>query len=166
MNVREELLHDHHILRAKLDLLEQWLPHAHAAPFTLLHLIRTIARRLQQHTEREQDVVESLWYSRHGQASPPIDHPLHDHRDQDQTLTILEELLAKGRACEVDRVITYAAHLIDSLREHMADEEERFFPFLEQAEDLSTDQSVHAAALKLPWRAEAVGGGSWAPQNP
>ena len=85
--------------------------------------------------------------------------------------------MAKGRACEVDHVITYATHLIDSLRDHMANEEEQLFPFFEQAEDLSTDllvpcparqtgQSVHAAALKLPWRAEAVGGGSWAPQSP
>jgi hemerythrin-like domain-containing protein len=166
MSVREELLHDHQVLRAKLDLLEQWLPHAHAAPFTLLNLVRTIARRLHQHTERERAVMERLSSARHGQASPPTDRLLHDHRDQDETLTILEELLAKGRACEADHVITYATHLIDSLREHMADEEERFFPLLEQAEDLSTDQSVHAAALKLPWRAEAVGGGSWAPQNP
>ncbi len=149
MSVREDLLHDHHILRAKLDLLEQWLPHTHAAPFALLKLIRTIARRLQQHTEREHAAIESLSSARHGQASPPTDHLLHDHRDQNETLTILEDLLAKGRACEADHGITYATHLIDSLREHMADEEERFFPFLEQAEDLSTDQSVHAAALTL-----------------
>jgi iron-sulfur cluster repair protein YtfE (RIC family) len=177
MSAREELSRDHHILRAKLALLEEWLPHTHAIPFTLLNLIRTIARRLQQHTEREHAAIERLSSARHGQASPPISHLLHDHRDQDETLMILEELLAKGRACEADRVVTYASHLIDSLREHMANEEERFFPFLEQAEDLSTDlpvpcparqtgQSVHAAALTLPWRAEAVRGGSWAPQNP
>ena len=165
MSTTEDLSQDHQILRAKLDLLEQWLPYAHAAPFTLLNSIRTIARRLQQHTEREHAAIESLSSARHGQASPPISRLLHDHRDQDETLTILEELLAKGRACEADHVITYATHLIDSLREHMADEEERFFPFLEQAEDLSTDQSVHAAALKFPWRAEAVGGGSWVRQN-
>jgi len=131
MSVIEELLNDHDILRAKLDLLEQGLPHTHAAPFTLLNLIRTIARRLQQHTEREHAALESLSSARHGQASPPADHLLHDHRDQDETLTILEELLAKGHACEADHVITYATHLIDSLREHMADEEERFFPFFE-----------------------------------
>ncbi len=165
MDLTQELLHDHQVLRAKLDLLEQGLPHPHATPGTLLNLIRTIARRLQQHTEREHAAIEILSSARHGQASPLTGYLLHDHRDQDQTLTILEELLAKGRACEVDRVAAYAMHLIDSLREHMADEEERFFPFLEQAEDLSTGQSVHAAALTLPWRAEAVGGGSWVRQN-
>lgn len=51
MDLTEGLLHDHQVLRAKLDLLEQRLPHIHAAPFTLLSLIRAIARRLQQHAE-------------------------------------------------------------------------------------------------------------------
>jgi len=150
MSVREELLNDHDILRAKLAQLEQWLPHTHAAPFSLLSLIRTIARRLQQHTEREHAAIESLSYARDGRASPPTDHLLHDHRDQDETLTILEELLAKGRACQADHVITYATHLIDSLREHMADEEERFFPFFEQAEGLSVDQPVHPVSAQAP----------------
>ena len=132
MSVREELSRDHQILRAKLDLLEQWLPHTHAAPFTLLHLIRTIARRLQQHTEREHAAIESRSSARHGQASPLTGYLFHDHRDQDETLTILEELLAKGRACEVDHVITYATHLIDSLRDHMANEEAALFPLADR----------------------------------
>jgi len=148
MSVREDLSHDHHILRAKLALLEGWLPHAHAAPFTLRNLIRTIARRLQEHTEREHAAIERLSSARHGQASLPITHLLHEHRDQDETLSILEALLAKGRACEVDRVATYATHLIDSLREHMAGEEQRLFPLLEQAEDLSTDLPVPSACRR------------------
>ena len=146
MGVIEELLHDHQVLQAELDLLEQWLPHAHTAPFTLLNLVRTIARRLQQRIEREHAALESLSSARHGHASPPTDHLPHDHRDQDETLTILEDLLATGRACEADHVITYATHLIDSLREHMADEEGRLFPFLKQAEDLSGDQPAPVSA--------------------
>ena len=132
MSTREDLSHDHQILRAKLDLLEQWLPHTHATPCTLLNLIRAIARRLQQHTEREHAAIELLSSAGHGQASPPISHLLHDHRDQDETLTILEEFLAKGRACEVDQILAYGAHLIDSLREHMADEEASLFPIVDK----------------------------------
>ena len=146
MGVTEELRHDHQVLRAELAPLAEWLPPTHAGPVTLLSLIRTIARRLQQHTEQEHAALERLSYAKRGRASPPTDHLLHDHRDQDETLTILDELLAKGRAYEADHIITYATHLIDSLREHMADEEERLFPFFEQAEGLSTDQPVHSAA--------------------
>ena len=132
MRATEELRKDHEVLRAELAQLEHWLPYTHAAPLLLVNLIRTISRRLRLHTEREHAVIEDLYTARGGRTGLLPDHLLHDHEDQEQTLAILEALLTKGRACKVDRVMTYASHLIDSLREHMADKEAALFPVIDR----------------------------------
>lgn len=110
-------------MRAQLELLEGLLPRGRAASFPLRAVLQSIARRLRCHTEKEEALLKAVHRVRHG---PPAEHA--EHAEQRATLHMLRHLLAPGRAYAAEEIAVYGAHLIDGLREHMADEEERFFP--------------------------------------
>ena len=130
MKPTAELREDHTILRAKLDLLEGLLPLAQTMQFPIRDLVYSISRRLGCHTAKEEVLLSSLRDTRRGEACSLTmqRHLSAEHRDQRETLGMLEELLAQGPVCPADAVMAYGAHLIDELREHMALEETRLFP--------------------------------------
>ena len=132
MRPTAELRNDHVVLRAKLELLEGLLSLVQTTQFPLRELTSSIARRLRCHTEKEEVLLVALRDVQRG-PSADITHRLPaEHADQQETLHILQGLLAKGPACPSDEVTAYGAHLIDALREHMANEEERVFPAIDR----------------------------------
>jgi len=148
MRATDELRHDHATLRGKLAQLEEWLPFLKAAPFTLLNVTRTLTRRLHTHTEREEQLLLALRERLRGKESSIADSFPAEHQDQRQTLRLLLELLANGHDAPADQVEADATHLIESLREHMANEEAVLFPLADRVfgvvEEVCHERSVAA----------------------
>ena len=143
MRPTAELRNDHLVLRAKLELLEGLLPLATTTQFPIRELVYSISRRLRCHTEKEELLLAALRDMCHpGRTAGAVNRLPDEHRDQRQTLDILEGLLAKGPACPTDPVMAYGSHLIDGLREHMAAEEEQLFPMVDRMVNTIHEEEV------------------------
>ncbi len=146
MQPTAELRKDHDILRAKLLLLEGLLPLTPTTQFPIREFVYSIARRLRCHTEKEDVLLGALHAARHGRPTDATRYLPEEHQDQQQTLTVLNRLLAQGLQCPGEQVTTYGAHLIDELRDHMAREESTLFPLVNQ---LINEQHSQEVAMEM-----------------
>jgi hemerythrin-like domain-containing protein len=144
MKPSDELRYDHDVLRAKLSVLEEHLPSGHEGVFTLSRLTDSLASCLRSHTEREECLLATLAWQ-HGEPPGESLQHLHDeHENQRARLAILHELLTQPEPASDEQVATQALYLVRDLREHMAQEEERCFPFIDQ-ERHGVEERVAAA---------------------
>ena len=132
MRATEELRNDHEALRIQLARLEEWLPLAQVAPLTLQIVTGSIARRLREHTEREERLLSRLRESAPERADAPCARLLAEHAQQRGTTAVLMELLRRCRSAPIDQLVACASNAITGLREQMAYEELRLFPALDQ----------------------------------
>ena len=144
MRPTAELRNDHEVLRAKLELLEGLLPLVGTTQFPVRDLVHSIARRLRCHTEKEEVLLEALNAAQQVGVWPITAHLGDEHRDQEQSLAMLQQLLMRGPRCPVDAVMAYGGHFVDELREHMAHEEARIFPAAERlVSEAQRERIVH-----------------------
>ena len=139
MKPSDELRYEHEVLRAKLALLEEWVPYFCVTPLTLRRLVISLADHLRAHAEHEERCLGVL----RGGASVPtqtlLDHLHDDHVNHRTRLAILHDLVSRDGAQAQEQLLIQAGAFIRALREHMAMEEAQLFPLLDEME--------HEAAL-------------------
>jgi iron-sulfur cluster repair protein YtfE (RIC family) len=99
---------------------------------------------LRAHTERE----ERLLALRAEPCTPMrdvLDHLRADHENQRTHLAILHELITQRGVRAESQILAQAHCLAQDLREHMAEEETRVFPLLEQAEERAAPAAASEA---------------------
>ena len=151
MKPSDGLRYDHDVLRAKLALLETYLPCGHACGCTLSRLADSLASCLRSHTEREERLLSARAW-RHGAPTGASLQRLHDEHENHRTrLAILHELLVQPGPAADAQVAAQASSLVRDLREHMA-KEERLFPLMDQ-EPGEEEARMTAAAedQAVPW---------------
>lgn len=132
MRATDDLRNDHEFLRTKLIQLEEWLPIAHAAPWTVRRLIGAISRRLRAHTEHEESLFATLQETLQGPEAASVHRLLTEHEIQRQNLTSLCQLLTAYPQCPIDGATTDIARLIEGLRELMTREENDLFSLIDR----------------------------------
>jgi iron-sulfur cluster repair protein YtfE (RIC family) len=101
-----------------------------------------LAKILNQHIKREESALRP--YSNRVRAVlRRREHQ--DHADQHRVLRDMHALLQPGTMMPVSLVVPRLVHLIDELREHMAEEERDIFPTVDRAE-AEQPSLVHAPA--------------------
>ena len=132
MAVTTMLKKDHEVLRRKLEFLEAALQMAPQTPFVLRDMCHSLTRMLDEHIRREEQTlapytnrISALFRYRAGQ----------DHADQRLVLRDVNTLLLEGIKMPTSTVVSRLSHLIDELREHMAEEEQQVFPAVDRAEE-------------------------------
>ena len=132
MPAADELRDDHAATRAKLTLLESWLPSFRIAPVTISRLTDDVAVCLRAHVEREHRVLVA-WMR--GQETLPlafIQRLEDEHENQRTELAVLHGLLTEGEpAATAEDVMREARTLLSDVRAHLA-REETLLPTLDQ----------------------------------
>ena len=133
MNASDELRYDHDVLRAKLCLLELYLPSYRDCACTVSRLIDSFASCLRSHTEREERLLTVLALAC-GEPSQVCLERVHDaHENQRTQLAILHGLLSQPEPGEEGQVVVQFAYLAHNVREHLATEEQDLFPLIDLA---------------------------------
>ena len=131
MTASAELWYEHDLLRGKLALLEEWLPCLPDALHTVRRMAWSLASCLANHLEREEALLFDLWTESRELSAASIQALLRDHRQYGARLTLLLELLSTTDGSP-ELAPVHAQPLIKELREHMAKEEQRLFPALDE----------------------------------
>jgi len=129
MGATEVLRKDHQLLREKLEFLEAAMQVAPEAQFALREMCWSLARVLDAHIKREEQVLAP--YGNRIAALTQY-HLAQDHADQRVVLRDVNALLLGGIKTPVSRVMPPLSHLIDELREHMEEEEREVFPVVDR----------------------------------
>jgi len=129
MGVTEGLKKDHELLRLKLSFIEAAMEVAPEAQFALREMCFSLARLLDGHIRREQQVL-APYGGRLGALR--TSHLAEDHADQRVTLRDVNAVLLGGIHAPVSTIVPPLASLIKALREHMAEEEREVFPAVER----------------------------------
>lgn len=141
MNAIERLKRDHAILRSKLDVLEAGLRMGPETWFVLREVCFTLSRQLQNHTKREEELVMAC-----RRTMPPhvLAEMAVEHRDEPEHLRTINRLFVEERGHPLERIRPALTEVIRGLRRHMAEEEQRLFPTLEQG--LAAQEPARAPA--------------------
>ena len=132
MRPSDALWDDHEVLRARLALLEEWVPLVRITPCMLWLLVDLLAKDLRRHTAKEERLTAALASGIDAQSVSRIQHLQDDHDNQRTQLAILHELLEHCGEGSAEAVFVQATHLINDLREHMAKEEQGLFWLIDQ----------------------------------
>ena len=133
MKTSDEFRYDHDVLRAKLCLLELYLPSYRDCACTVSRLTDSLASCLRSHTEREERILAVLAFECGAPSKEFLEH-LHDaHENQRMRLAILHELLTAPEPASEEQIAMHASYLVKDLREHMAVEERQLFPIIDRA---------------------------------
>lgn len=127
----DELLSDHAVLRAKLQLLEGLLHMVPAAEFPLREVLYSLGRCWRCHTEKEELLLATIAPRLHGPAREFAESTPDEHQERLRTLTLLVDLLVHRDRASLQEVIRYTPLLLDSMREHLTDEETGLFPIFQ-----------------------------------
>ncbi|MBI4003790.1 MAG: hemerythrin domain-containing protein [Candidatus Omnitrophica bacterium] len=132
MAVTAMLKKDHEVLRRKLEFIETALQVAPHSVFVLREMCHSLMKMLDAHIRREEEAlspytnrIRAILRYREG----------HDHADQQQVLRDINTMLLAGIKMPTSTVVNRLSHLIEELREHMAEEEHEVFPAVERAEE-------------------------------
>lgn len=143
MAVTAMLKKDHEVLRRKLEFIETALQVAPQSVFVLRDMCHSLTKMLDAHIRREEQTlapynnrIHAILQYRAGQ----------DHADQQQVLRDVNTMLLAGIKMPTSTVVDRLSHLIQELREHMAEEEHEVFPAVEKAEE----EVQPGAAVPLP----------------
>jgi len=145
MRATEELRADHGLLRAKLAILERLLPLAPTTKPTLLEQLARIARMLRCHTEKEELLVSLLRERLSAELADALPDLLDAHERHSRLIRSGLRLLAARSEAPTAEPIEALTRLITELREHLARDEDRLFPELDQL--LTDAQAAEAARL-------------------
>ena len=132
MAVTTMLKKDHEVLRRKLGFLEAALQVAPQSPFVLREMCHSLTRMLDEHIHREDEAL--MPYANRIRAILRY-RADQDHADQRLILLDVNALLLQGIKMPTSKVVNLLSHLIEELREHMAEEEREVFPAVEGAEE-------------------------------
>ena len=132
MAVTAVLKKDHEVLRRKLEFIETALQVAPQSVFVLREMCHSRTKMLNAHIRREEQAlmpyanrIRAILRYREG----------HDHADQQQVLGDINTMLLAGIKMPTSTVVARLSHLIEELREHMAEEEREVFPAVDAAEE-------------------------------
>lgn len=142
MAVTAMLKKDHEVLRRKLDFLEAALQVAPQSVFVLRDMCHSLTTMLNAHIRREEEALAP--HTNRIRALLRY-HAGQDHADQQTVLCDINTMLLAGIKMPTSTVVNRLSHLIQELREHMADEEEYLFPAVDSAEQ---EQPKAGATLK------------------
>lgn len=131
MAVTAMLKKDHEILRRKLDFLETAMQVAPQSAFVLRDMCHSLTKMLDAHIHREEEALAP--HTNRIRALLRY-HAGQDHADQQTVLRDINTMLLAGIKMPTSTVVNRLSHLIQELREHMADEEEHLFPAVDSAE--------------------------------
>jgi iron-sulfur cluster repair protein YtfE (RIC family) len=151
MGATEVLRKDHQLLREKLEFLEAAMQVAPEAQFALREMCWSLARVLDEHIKREEQVLAP--YGNRIAALTQY-HLAQDHADQRVVLRDVNALLLGGIKTPVSRVMPPLSHLIDELREHMEEEEREVFPVVDRV--ASEQPQAPPAAPAAPVMTQAM----------
>lgn len=132
MAVTAALRKDHDILRTTLECLEAALRVAPEQPLVLRDICcQAFTRVLDRHIKREEAALKPY---RHRVQRILRQRERQDHADQRRVLRDLNALLLQGVTVPAGTIAPRFFHLIDELREHMAEEEREIFPTVDRVE--------------------------------
>ena len=129
MHAVNRLRRDHKILRAKLDVLESALRMGPETWYVLREVCFTLARQLQDHIKREEDLVAAC---RKAINPTVLSEVVVEHRDEPKHLRTINRLFVSQAGHSLDRIQPSLTEVIQGLRRHMAEEEAGLFPILER----------------------------------
>ena len=132
MAVTTMLKKDHEVLRRKLEFLEAALQVTPQMPFVLREMCHSLARILDEHIHREDEALMPYANRIRTILRYRADQ---DHADQRLILRDVNALLLLGIKMPTGKVVSLLSHLIEELREHMAEEEREVFPAVDEAEE-------------------------------
>ena len=120
----EILKKDHARIRGILETLEQTLQKDDGPPVEMCdRLFARLEQELEEHLKREEYLLSFLYSVTKKELRGY--HEAREHADIRTTIHLLRDLLKEERSLSVAVIEAYGSHLIDTLREHM-DQEERF----------------------------------------
>jgi len=135
MSTIERLRHDHAILRATLELLENALQVGPDAAFAIRELLYSLSRRLAEHEHREAvelyPVLQEILAGSQGEAAKSL---VNEHETFDAMFRVLHVMTLRGMRMPYVRVVRIAGQLTEALRSHMAREEQLLFLILDRLE--------------------------------
>jgi iron-sulfur cluster repair protein YtfE (RIC family) len=131
MAVTGTLRKDHEVLRRKLEFLETALQVAPQSVFVLRDMCHSLTKMLEAHIRREEQALAP--YGNRIRAILQYQAG-EDHADQRTVLRDINTMLLAGIKMPTSRVVNRLSHLIEELREHMAEEERELFPAIDKAE--------------------------------
>ena len=132
MAVTTMLKKDHEVLRRKLEFLEAALQVAPQSVFVLREMCYSLTKMLDAHIRREEEALTPYTNRILAILRYRADQ---DHADQRLILRDVNALLLQGIKMPPSKVVSLLAHLIEELREHMAEEEREVFPAVDEAEE-------------------------------
>lgn len=160
MTVTAALRKDHDILRTTLECLEAALRVAPEQPLAVRDICcGGVTRVLDQHIKREEAALKPY---RHQMRMMLRQRERQDRADQRRVLRDLNALLLQGVTVPAGAIAPQFFHLIDELREHMAEEEQEIFPTVDRAEAaqpshgrfpaprITEDMSANAVMMRFP----------------
>lgn len=131
-SVIETLKDDHARLRRMLDVFEHALNRDDGQPNeTLDSLLSRLEEELEAHIKREEVLLPFLYSVTKGGLKRY--HEERDHTDIRTTIHLLRDLLSEEHSISLGVIDAYGSHLMDTLREHMEEEEKSVFPIAERA---------------------------------
>ncbi len=146
MRAIERLNRDHKILRSKLDVLEAALSMGPETWFVLREVCFTLARQLQDHIRREEELVAAC---RKAMNPKVLAEVVVEHRDEPAHLRTINRLFVREPHQTLERIKPALTAVIQGLRRHMAEEEAELFPILERV--LVEDKVAEAPSRSSPF---------------
>ena len=129
MRAVERLRRDHQILSGKLNVLESGLAMGEEAWFVLREVCFTLARQLQDHMQREEELVERC---RRVMNPKVLAEMAVEHRDEPRLLRIINDAFVSQQDHSLARIRPMLMEAIHGLRRHMREEEMELFPLFER----------------------------------
>lgn len=129
MNAVELLKRDHAILRAKFSVLEGALQMGPEAWFVLRNVCYTLSRQLQNHMEREEELVRAC---QEALTEAALTHLTVEHKDEPELLRMINRLFVDEQSHSLMVIKPALMRFIHGLRAHMDEEEGELFPVLER----------------------------------
>lgn len=141
MTAVERLRRDHTILRVKLRVLESALRMGPNAWYALPEVCFTLARQLDDHIRREEDLVAAcrramipprLPRAGGGMTPKVLAEVAVEHKDEPEQLRTIIRLFGADQGHTLERIRPALEGVIAHLRRHMLEEERELFPILER----------------------------------
>ena len=121
---------DHTLLRKKCSLLETILQSRPEGRFVISELTHSLQRLLEDHSEREQPVLQQYRNQQniHAVAGFALDHAV-----ERQILRLVHQLLASRMKSSRSLIILRLSQAVEQLQIQMARQERLVFPFINEA---------------------------------
>jgi len=140
--ITDVLREDHRCLRRILSKLEALLINGCVPKEALKLVLSHLELELETHIRREAYLSPFLMSVTRGEL--PGYHEAREHEDIRTSLQLLKDLVEKDYFLSLGAIEAYAFHLIDTLKEHMMDEETHLFPLAERVMTKALLEDINA----------------------